>query len=110
MTQNELAKKIGYKSGSSINKIELGIADVPQSKIKNFAVALNTEPSYLVNWYKNEDNIYDYQTELIKYNFFNDARNHESMVMMFDSSSKDLEFALSKSGLKVYSYMNSPEF
>lgn len=31
-TQEELAEKMGYKSKSSINKIELGINDVTQSK------------------------------------------------------------------------------
>ena len=36
-TQEELAEKMGYKSKSSINKIELGINDVTQSKIIKFA-------------------------------------------------------------------------
>ena len=29
MTQEELAAKMGYKSKSTINKIELGINDIP---------------------------------------------------------------------------------
>ena len=33
MTQDELAQKMGYKSRSSINKIELDLSDLPQSKI-----------------------------------------------------------------------------
>ena len=33
MSQEELAKKIGYKSKSSINKIELGFRVLTQSKI-----------------------------------------------------------------------------
>ena len=39
MTQDELAQAMGYKSRSSINKIELGKSDIPQSKIKSFAEA-----------------------------------------------------------------------
>lgn len=48
MSQEELATKCGYKSRSTINKIELGVNDIPQSKINAFAVALNTSPSYLI--------------------------------------------------------------
>ena len=48
MTQEELATKMGYKSKSTINKIELGINDIPQSKIVQFAVVLDTTPAYLL--------------------------------------------------------------
>lgn len=48
MTQEELAKKVGYKSRSSINKIELNENDIPQSKIIEIAKALNIKPSVLM--------------------------------------------------------------
>lgn len=50
MSQEELAKKIGYKSKSSINKIELGFRVLTQSKIKAIADALDTTPSYIMGW------------------------------------------------------------
>lgn len=50
MTQDELAKKVGYKSRSTINKIELGINDISQSKIVALAKALGTTPGYLLGW------------------------------------------------------------
>ena len=50
MTQDELAQATGYKSRSSINKIEKGGNDLPQSKIVIFAKALSTTPSYLMGW------------------------------------------------------------
>ena len=50
MTQEELAIRVGYKSKSAINKIEQGVNDVQQSKIKQFADALNTSPSVLMGW------------------------------------------------------------
>lgn len=50
MSQDELAKKAGYKSRSSINKIELGKSDIPQSKIVAIADALSTTPAYLMGW------------------------------------------------------------
>lgn len=50
MTQEELAMKMGYKSKSTINKIENGTNDIPQSKIVNFAKVLETTPAYLMGW------------------------------------------------------------
>ena len=53
MSQEELANKLGYKSRSSVNKIEKGENDIPQSKIDAFAKALDTTPSYLMGWENN---------------------------------------------------------
>lgn len=68
MSQSELAEKTGYKSRSSINKIELGINDVPQSKIKVFAAALDTSIEYLMSWEEKEpaEEISELESELIK--------------------------------------------
>lgn len=52
MSQEELAHRIGYKSKSSINKIELGIQGLTQSKIKIIADALRTTPDYIMGWGK----------------------------------------------------------
>lgn len=53
LTQEELAKKLGYKSKTTIAKIENGTNDIVQSKVIEFAKALNTTPAYLMGW---EDN------------------------------------------------------
>lgn len=53
MTQDALAKKVGYKSRTSIHKIELGLTDLPQSKIMEIADALATTPEYLMGWTPN---------------------------------------------------------
>lgn len=50
MTQEELAHRIGYKSKSAINKIELGGRDLPQKKIADIARALGVSPAYLMGW------------------------------------------------------------
>ncbi len=50
LSQEELAKLVGYQSRSSINKIELGLRDVTPSKIKKLADVLQTTPSYLMGW------------------------------------------------------------
>lgn len=58
LTQEELATKMGYKSKSTINKIELGINDIPQSKIAKFAEVLGTTPAQLMGWdEQNEKNL-----------------------------------------------------
>lgn len=50
LTQEELAIRMGYKSKSTINKIETGINDIPQSKIVKFAEVLQTTPADLMGW------------------------------------------------------------
>lgn len=48
LSQEELAKKVGYKNRTSIAKIEAGKIDLPLSKIELFANALETTPSELM--------------------------------------------------------------
>ena len=50
LSQDELAAKLGYKSRSSISKIEKDGRELPQSKIKAIADALDTTPSYIMGW------------------------------------------------------------
>lgn len=57
LTQEELANKMGYKSKSTINKIELGINDIPQSKIAMFAKVLGTTPAYLMGWEEEKEKL-----------------------------------------------------
>ena len=47
-SQEELAKKMGYASKTTINKIELGINDIPQSKIVKFAKVLGVSVAWLL--------------------------------------------------------------
>lgn len=48
LSQQELAERVGYKTASAVNKIELGLRDLNQSKIIAFAAALNVSPGYLM--------------------------------------------------------------
>ncbi|WP_343120883.1 MULTISPECIES: LexA family protein [Bacillota] len=50
LSQDELGKRLGYKSRSSINKIELDQRNLTQSKIKAIAEALETTPAYIMGW------------------------------------------------------------
>lgn len=48
MSQEELAHMVGYKSRSSINKIELDIQQLTQRKIKVMAKALKTTENFIL--------------------------------------------------------------
>lgn len=50
LSQDQLAAKMGYKSRSSINKIESGQADIARNKLEQLAEALLTTPAYLMGW------------------------------------------------------------
>ena len=56
LTQLDLAKRMGYKSKSTINKVENGINDVNQSTIVKYAKALETTVAYLMGWDNLETN------------------------------------------------------
>jgi transcriptional regulator with XRE-family HTH domain len=55
LTQKELAIKCGYKSLTTINKIELGINNVPLDVIEKLASALQVTPAYLMGWQETKE-------------------------------------------------------
>lgn len=50
MSQEELAKKVGYSGKSMVAKVEKGLVDLSQSKIMDFAKALETSAGDLMGW------------------------------------------------------------
>lgn len=84
MSQEELATKIGYKSRSSINKIEKDGRGLPQSKILLIARALETTPDFLLGWSDDETDFYpdevlygiNAMTSLLQY-LYDDLDFHE---------------------------------
>ena len=57
MTQDELARRAGYTDRSSIAKIERGVVDLPQSKIKQFADIFGVTPGHLMGWVSEETGV-----------------------------------------------------
>ena len=99
MSQEELAFKVGYKSRSSINKIEADGRGLPQRKIVAFAKALETTPAYLMGWdddidMSNEDKpfYFDDETAEIAHDMYFHAR---SILKVYQSEDKDklIEYA-----------------
>lgn len=56
ISQDELAKRLGYKSRSTIAKIESGENDLTQKKVAAFAKALNVSIDFLMDGKGNENN------------------------------------------------------
>ncbi len=54
MSQEELAKKIGYKDRTAVSRLEAGKRQIKQSMIQQLADALHTTPSYLMGWEEEE--------------------------------------------------------
>ena len=67
MSQEELSHKLGYKSRSSVNKIELGLQQLGPSRIKDIATALDTTPYYIMGIFDKYDNIYPIDTVRIPF-------------------------------------------
>lgn len=49
LSQEEVATKLGYKSRSSVNKMECS-RNLPLSKVEKVAEVLGCTPSYLMGW------------------------------------------------------------
>ncbi|MBQ8468240.1 MAG: helix-turn-helix transcriptional regulator [Clostridia bacterium] len=48
LTQDDLAKKVGYTSRTTVNKVEKDLIDLPYSKIMSFCKALEVSEEYLL--------------------------------------------------------------
>lgn len=96
MSQESLAEKVGYKSRSSINKIELGKNDIVQSTIVKLADALETTPAYLMGW-NEEDQAPALEKEITPTLTEKDERDIEkrleSVLEELESGQSDLAFS-----------------
>jgi len=98
LSQEELAEKMNYKSKTSIHKIEVGITDLPLSKVKELAAVLKTTPAYLMGWEEDksqekENNIFSKLTaeELAKLEKFKNMSTVMFMNEGNDISEEDKE-------------------
>ena len=55
LSQNELARRVGYADKTMISHIENGKIDISTSKLEEIAKALNVSPGYLLGWTDNPD-------------------------------------------------------
>lgn len=86
LSQEDLAIKMGYKSRSTINKIESGAVDIARNKIEKFAEVLNTTPAYLMDWNDTPKEYY-IDSEVSKY--AQAVKDNPNLRILFDAS-KDM--------------------
>ena len=79
MSQEELANKLGYKSKTSIHKIEQKLTDLPLSKVVEFAKALHTTPAYLMGWAEYKTS-YDNLLQEVPSNISNKKITYEELI------------------------------
>ena len=84
MSQDELAKKTGYTSRSTINKIEAGKIDISRTKIKVFSDALGVTPAYLMGWEDESEQGYYTDPEVAEY--AEELRTNPELRVLFSSS------------------------
>jgi len=53
LTQEELAKKLGYTSRSAISNVEKDKEDLTTTRVRRFAEVLGVSPCYLMGWDEN---------------------------------------------------------
>lgn len=95
MSQDELAKKCGYKSRSSIQKIE-SARDLPLRKVSLMARALGVTESYLMGWEDDEEDIEAIQTgeKLAQIALDNELLEHCVLLQSLDENKRRIIYAL----------------
>lgn len=81
LSQEDLAKKTGYKTKSAISRIESGQRDLTQSQIEMFSKALDTTPSFLMGWENEESKNSTFSDEriLIPFSKLNDEGKEKAI-------------------------------
>jgi len=87
MSQEELARKVGYTSRSTIARIERGDINIPQDKIVLFARALRVLPEYLMGW-TDEDGIDITDEDLAAAEARQDLAGRPNLKALLDAGSK----------------------
>lgn len=94
LSQEDLARMIGYTSRSSINKIETGAQQLRQSKIKAIADALDTTVNYILGIDNKADKQKDY---LDKY-----MEQIKDIISEMDDTQKENALKLCQIYLQMY--------
>ena len=100
MTQEELAYRLGYKSKTTIAKIENGTNDIVQSKVTEFAKVLDTTPAYLMGWTQLDGNVVNEKEPELT------ARDEKDIAKILEQTKEQL---LSQEGLMFDGDPASPE-
>ena len=96
-SQEQVARMLGYKSRSTINKIELGINELTQSKIVAFANLFGVEPWQLLN---------DEPLNMIEIKSQWERTDRERMIQAEVKVYEDVQSLFGKSAFELLSIFN----
>ena len=96
-SQEQVARMLGYKSRSTINKIELGINELTQSKIVAFANLFGVEPWQLLN---------DEPLNMVEIKSQWERTDRERMIQAEVKVYEDVQSLFGKSAFKLLSIFN----
>lgn len=80
ISQDKLAKMVGYSGRSSINKIELNKGNVHQDMVMKLAKALKTSPAYLMGWVDDPELTHEQILELERKGLLNYPTNFNTLT------------------------------
>ena len=100
LSQDELARRMGYKSRSSINKVECG-REVGQKIIVRLAEALDVTVPYLMGWEDNPEDQAEYEASIL---MDDDLMEMIHLYRVLNDEQK----AAAKQMIKMMSHTNRP--
>lgn len=90
MTQEELAKKMGYSTRQAISKVEKGDDNITSDRVKKFADALDVSVSYLMGWDEEQINaIEEERKDVVDYIVKQDEKLNEIFEMNLSENNMD---------------------
>lgn len=66
LSQRDLAEMLGYSHHSTVARIESGAVDLSQSRLVQFADALQTTPALLMGWEKEPEDLADLAAAILQ--------------------------------------------
>lgn len=93
LTQEELAKKLGYANRSSVNKVETS-REVSMKMINSYAIALETTVPYLMGWEEEDKKIEEQADDDFK-NMLKDERLVNYAIKLSNLSKEKQEHIIS---------------
>lgn len=91
LTQEELAARLGNKSRASVCTVENGKEDLTTTRIKQYAAALECDPSYLMGW---ADAPIDYDTKQDISEEKRRMENYGEIIAAYNAASPDTQAAV----------------
>ena len=88
-TQDELAKKLGYKSRSSVNKVEMA-REIPMKKVKLYSEVLDISVPCLMGWEDAESVVEMAETDVALSNMNNRLKEYALRLAMLNAEDQEM--------------------